>query len=57
MNTCRSKLTRMGVAPDVVEALVKAGLDTPRKIKEAKLDDLKKAKVEKDATVKEWRKK
>jgi len=47
----------MGVAPEVVETLVAAGLDTPRKIKAAKYEDLRKLKAEKDDKVKDWRKK
>jgi len=57
MNTCYSKLVHMGVAPEVVETLVAAGLDTPRKIKAAKYEDLRKLKAEKDDKVKDWRKK
>jgi len=57
MNTVRSKLTRLGVAPEVVETLVEAGLDTPRKIKAAEDEDLRKAKANKDDKVKAWRKK
>ena len=57
MNTVRSKLTRMGVAPEVVKRLLAAGLDSPRKIKAAKYADLRKLKAEKDAKIKDWRKK
>ena len=57
MNTVRSKLTRMGVAPEVVKRLLAAGLDSPRKIKAAKYEDLRKAKADKDAKIKAWRKK
>ena len=57
MNTVRSKLTRLGVAPEVVETLVEAGIDTPRKIKAAKVAEIKKAKADKDNKVKDWRKK
>lgn len=34
-NTLESKLVKLGVEPDVAEKLVKAGLETPKKIKEA----------------------
>ena len=57
MNTCYSKLVRMGIAPEVAETLVAAGLDTPRKIAAAKAADIRKAKAEKDDKVKAWRKK
>lgn len=52
-----AKLSILGVDPEVAEELVKAGIDTPRKIKKAKASELKNAKADKDSRVKAWRQK
>ena len=51
------KLKQLGVGAEAAEALVNAGLDTPRKIKAAKIGDLRKVKADKDRTVARWREK
>ena len=51
------RLTQMGVKPKTAQALVDAGMGTPRKIKAAKYADLRKAKADRDTKVKAWRKK
>lgn len=57
MDPRTAKLVAMGVNPEAAESLVAAGIDTPRKIKTAKVADLKTAKAYGDAKVKGWRKK
>jgi len=51
------KLRRRGIDPQVAEDLVKAGIDSPRKIKAAKIADLRKAKADKAKPVVRWRSK
>jgi len=57
MDTRAARLMRLGVAEAAAEELVAEGLDTPRKIKAAKVADLRKAKADKDAKIKKWREK
>lgn len=49
------KLRRRGIEPEVAQALVDAGMGSPRKIKAAKVADLKKVKADKNKTIKRWR--
>jgi len=51
------KLQQLGVDKEAAAALVEAGLDTPRKIKAAKVADLRKAKADKLPAVMRWREK
>lgn len=51
------KLKQLGVDEKAAEALVDAGIDSPRKIKAAKVADLRKAKADKAKPVVRWRSK
>lgn len=57
MDRRAEKMAILGVDEAVAEALVQAGIDTPRKVKAAKVADLRKAKsnADKDKTVERWR--
>ena len=57
MDNRARRLAQLGVNPKAAQALVDAGMGTPRKIKAAKVADLRKAKADKDTKVKAWRKK
>lgn len=57
MDARARRLKRLGVAEAAAEKLVAQGLGTPRKIKAAKVADLRKAKADKDAKIKKWREK
>lgn len=58
MDRRAEKMARLGVNAELAEALVAAGIDTPRKVKAAKVTDLRKVKstADKDKTVDRWRK-
>ena len=59
MDRRAERMARLGVEPELAEALVAAGIDTPRKIKAAKVTDLRKVKgtADKDKTIARWRSK
>jgi len=57
MDQRAAKLKALGVSEEAAEALVDAGIDTPRKIRSAKAADLKAVNADGDVKVKDLRKK
>ena len=57
MDRRAERMARLGVAEELAEALVEAGFDSPRKVKAAKVTDLRKVKstADKDKTITRWR--